>query len=389
MTIATSDQVQLALIKEVTYGVQVTGSNLQKLRFTGESLTQNQSTTRSAEIRPDRQVTDVIRTNLNAQGDVNYELSYGTYDAMMKAALMADADWSAPVTVCSAVITISAAAADNSFNDSGSAFGLAVAGEWIYVTGFTEAANNGFFKVVSRTTAKIVVSGGTLVLEAAGDSVTITQLGSITNGKTSESWNFERQYTDLTNELALFTGIMFDTFNIEFAPEAIVSGAFGTIGKSETSITATGGSGYTAATTTEVMNAVDHVAKVIEGTAEVQITQGSLNLSNNLRARSVLGELGAISVGAGKVEITGTIQAYYETKTLYEKFLAQTTSALAFIAKDTAGNAYVFELMRVKYQEGNRAAGAENEDIIAELNFTAYMNPTEGKTIRIARLAAA
>jgi hypothetical protein len=191
MTIAVSDQVQLAAIKESTYGEQVTGSNLQLIRFTGESLTQNQSTTVSAEIRPDRQVSNIVRTNLNAQGDLNFELSAKSYDDFLKSALMADSTWSAEVADIAADITISASDTDNSFNDSGSGFGNYVAGEWIYVTGFTEAANNGYFKIVSQAVGKLVVSGGTLVTEIAGDSIDITQLGSITNGKTSEFWNLE------------------------------------------------------------------------------------------------------------------------------------------------------------------------------------------------------
>jgi hypothetical protein len=388
MTIAVSDQVQLAAIKESTYGEQVTGSNLQLIRFTGESLTQNQSTTVSAEIRPDRQVSNIVRTNLNAQGDLNFELSAKSYDDFLKSALMADSTWSAEVADIAADITISASDTDNSFNDSGSGFGNYVAGEWIYVTGFTEAANNGYFKIVSQAVGKLVVSGGTLVTEIAGDSIDITQLGSITNGKTSEFWNLEREYTDLTNELALFTGIMFDTLALEFAVEAIISGTFGTLGKREQSIASSGGIGYDAAETTTPMNAVDDIGKVLENDVSVQLTSASLSLANNLRARSVLGELGAISVGAGKVTVTGSIQAYYESKTIYDKFLNQTESGLALIAKDAAGNALIFEMPKLKYQEGSRPASGENEDVMADLSFTAYMDPTENITIRIARLVA-
>lgn len=72
--------------------------------------------------------------------------------------------------------TISAAASDNSFNDSASGFSGMAIGQYIPVTGFTEAANNGLFKIESITSSKIVVSGGTLVDEAAGDSVEIAPL---------------------------------------------------------------------------------------------------------------------------------------------------------------------------------------------------------------------
>lgn len=70
--------------------------------------------------------------------------------------------------------TLSAAAADNSFNDSANLFASALrAGDTIEASGFTAAANNGRFTVVSAAAGKIVVSGGTLVDEAAGSARTL------------------------------------------------------------------------------------------------------------------------------------------------------------------------------------------------------------------------
>ena len=66
--------------------------------------------------------------------------------------------------------TVSAAAADNSFNDSASLFPpLSKAGDIVETSGWTTAGNNGRWTIVSATTSKIVVSGGvTLTTEAAG-----------------------------------------------------------------------------------------------------------------------------------------------------------------------------------------------------------------------------
>lgn len=71
--------------------------------------------------------------------------------------------------------TISAANADNSINDSGTAFPLIHPGAKLWISGFTGTATNNEKRTVStRTTAKIVLTGGTaLVDDAAGESVTI------------------------------------------------------------------------------------------------------------------------------------------------------------------------------------------------------------------------
>jgi hypothetical protein len=83
-------------------------------------------------------------------------------------------------------ITISAAASDDSLNDSGNGFLTSgfLATHIITVAGFTEAANNGKFKIATAAAGKLTltdVDGNpvTLVDEAAGDSVTITMEGSI------------------------------------------------------------------------------------------------------------------------------------------------------------------------------------------------------------------
>lgn len=78
--------------------------------------------------------------------------------------------------------TISAAASDNSFNDSGSGFiaaGFAV-DDYVHVAGFTGNAANNIFsaKITALTTAKMTIGGAdgdVIVDDAAGETVTITK----------------------------------------------------------------------------------------------------------------------------------------------------------------------------------------------------------------------
>jgi hypothetical protein len=85
-------------------------------------------------------------------------------------------------TVTITATTISAAASDNSYNDSGSGFvtaGFAV-GDRVKVSGFTgNTANNIFVGIVTAlTTAKMTIGGtdgDVIVDDAAGESVTITK----------------------------------------------------------------------------------------------------------------------------------------------------------------------------------------------------------------------
>ena len=89
-----------------------------------------------------------------------------------------------------AATTISAANSDNSINDSASGFPELYEGDLISISGFTgTAANNRICEVVSRTTAKIIVTSlgndAAFVDDAAGETVTVRRLSANTNFSTT------------------------------------------------------------------------------------------------------------------------------------------------------------------------------------------------------------
>lgn len=55
------------------------GTPLQQIRYTGESINFNIENTQSEELRPDRVETDLVQTSASGGGDINFELSYGTF----------------------------------------------------------------------------------------------------------------------------------------------------------------------------------------------------------------------------------------------------------------------------------------------------------------------
>lgn len=387
MSVTDANLVQIAYGKEVTFGVPITASHLKKLRHTGESLKQDTSVDQSKEIRSDRQVADIVRTSIGASGGLNFELSYSTYDDFLLSVLMA-ASWSSPVTV-GPIATISAAASDNSYNDSASGFGSLVANQWVKVTGFTTAANNGYRKILTKAAGKITVSGGTLVDEVAGGSRTIVMGAMATNGVQKDSYNIERKYTELTSQLALFTGVMFNEISLAAELKAMVTGSFGTLGAKEISEAASAATGYDDATTTGIMNCVDNIVNVLEGQAAGSSVLGfSMAVNNNLRSREKIGTLGAFSIGTGKCNVSGTLRIYFETNTLFDKYLNFTSTSLAFVFQDAAGNGYVFSFPQVKLTAAERPAAGENQDIIVPFNWQGSMHATEGITVRVTKFAA-
>lgn len=87
MTIADSSQTRLAFIKEAVYGTTPTTPVFTKMRYTGDSLKHTRQNISSQEIRPDRNQSDLIQVAGGAEGSVNFEMSYASFDDFLAAAL--------------------------------------------------------------------------------------------------------------------------------------------------------------------------------------------------------------------------------------------------------------------------------------------------------------
>ena len=89
MTFANSSETQVAFVAETGgWGITPATPALQKMRITGESLTQDIQTVTSDEIRPDAEIADLIQVGESASGDLNFELSFGPeFDTLFEHAL--------------------------------------------------------------------------------------------------------------------------------------------------------------------------------------------------------------------------------------------------------------------------------------------------------------
>jgi hypothetical protein len=81
---ANSSQTRVASIAEVTFGTTPSTPTFLNQRFVSESLNANIDTVTSNEIRPDRNVADIIQVSQSASGGIDFELSYGSFDAWLE-----------------------------------------------------------------------------------------------------------------------------------------------------------------------------------------------------------------------------------------------------------------------------------------------------------------
>lgn len=390
--IAEADRIAVRYIKNTsgTYGGLQSGPpTFIDLRLNSENIGLDTEIQQSQELRDDRQVSTVKRVNAQGGGSITQEFTPVTADDFF-AAVLQSAGWSSPEVVTAITISFAASVGGTQvISDSGSGFGAFLVGQWVRVTGADNEENNGVFKIsaVDGGGASITVYNPDGVVEAAGESVTVEMGEQITNGVTLDDFVFEKEYTDLSNEFEDVFGLVFQALSVETNPQNFLMLEWTTISKTLESNTATLGDGSpTAKTTTDPFNAVDDVQAVFENTARYDVTNLTLNMSNDMRARTQVGSFGPISIGSGKFRGSGTVNAFYETKAQMDRYLngQESSLALAIVAGDYA---YAIEFPRVLYTAGRRVAGGENTDIVAAMSFQAFMHLTEQITCRVVRWA--
>ena len=154
MVIAESNRASMKYARNPMLGDNPAAASIamKTLRFTGESLAQTTGYVASAEVRSDGQIPDNIRNSVSAAGDISGEVSYGTYDDFMESILRGTWD---DVEITSD--TFSADGNGDSYNSTTEDLSIFHPGQWVKVSGFTTASNNGWKKILTASANEITV----------------------------------------------------------------------------------------------------------------------------------------------------------------------------------------------------------------------------------------
>jgi len=303
MTIATGSRHDMSYIVEVTYGTTpATTPALTPIRHTGTSVGLSKDAIESEELRQDRQIANFRHGMKSVGGEINFELSYGTFDALIEA------------TLC---------------------------GAW---------------------TTNVLLAG---VLR--------------------KSFSIERYHADIAKYLRS-TGCVFNTMSLSVAPNSMVTGSFGVIGRDmSVSGTLLAGATYNAESTTAPFDSF--TGSITEGGSSIAtITALDLNIDNGMEALPIVGSALTLLPSIGKSRVTGSVTAYFEDSSLIDKFIAETASSIVFVLTSQAGSSYTVELPNVKYNSGNPEVSGPGA-VTVTLDFVALYDASTASQIKITRAA--
>lgn len=374
-----TNRVALRAAQETVLGTLEVGAYTD-IPFTGSSdLGATPETVTSEVIRSDRQVTDLVKVNESIGGGFDSELIPTAFDLFLPGIMQ-----SAAATSSGATLDADSSVSGSDVTGGAGDFTSVAVGDFVRITGTVSGATN---TSVFRVGAK---AGDVLTLEGNVPTYTGTVLvesgDKWENGTTPTSFSFERQFLDhaaVTSEY--MNGCQIDTFSISASSSAIVNCSFGVLGMGHiVQDGRLGGLSTTSAPDDGPFNSSSNVATLGVGGSELTVvTDLSLEIANNLRERNALGTVGAISIGSGEFNVTGSLSVYFEDKTLLDQLLNNTATRLSFGFTAADGKSIVFDLPAIKFSEGVPDISGKNSDVMLALSFQAFRDATVTKTMRI------
>lgn len=206
-------------------------------------------------------------------------------------------------------------------------------------------------------------------------------------GTTRRSFTIERKFGDIaTPEYHRYTGCEFNTLALSVSPNSMVTATFGVVGQNLSIATSALGTAATQATTYQPFDSF--TGSITEGGSSIAtVTALEISLENGLEPLFSVSSQVTNRPAIGKSRATGSLTTYFESKTLYEKFLNETSSSITLTLTDVAGNSYLIELGNVKYNSGQPDVSGEGAVTIA-MDFVALYDSGDSSNIKITRTAA-
>lgn len=375
---ASSSLVQLAYAKETTFGVIPAAGNHNYLRMTGESLDYTISKEASEEINATRSVSSMIPLTASASGSIETEVSYKEYDVFLQAALQdtftvyGTNGVGSTFTADFTATTITASVAPTGAN----AFTTLQKGQFFKLNAPSNANDGKVFRVsstVAPTSTVITVSAATPAVVGTGVANVSVATSRLTNGTTQESFTLERQATDI-NEYWAYTGMTLSSMEVNIASGSRSTMSFSFMGKGAERDTATqlpgtpvDSNGYdihSGSTGPVCLIWVDGAP--LAGTFVQSLT---LSYDNALRSQEAICNLGAIGIGSGTINCTGSMEVYFADGSLFDKFQNNENIEFTFSTMDDSGNGYVFTLPKANISSVTTSAGAKDQDMMLSLEF--------------------
>ncbi len=389
MTIATGVNKQLRYKAESAWGTAPGATGAQLLRRVTSTMNLKKQTFESNELLSHRQRSDFRHGPRSVEGTINGELSAGTWEDFIAAAVRR------AYTAVSAITGMSITVAG-----SGPTYTITrAAGDWLtggikfgqigrLTAGSFNAANLNKNLVVLSVTALVLtvmpLNGVALVAEGPIASATWTPTGKVTyaptTGHTDVSFAIEEYHSDLTLS-ELFLGCKINQLDIALPAVGMATIATQLMGKDLTTAGAEYFTTPTAETSTGIFAATNGLL-VAQSGAVASVTGLNFSLKGNMTAESTVGSNVYPDIAEGRILVDGQLTALFESATMRDYFLNETeVSLIAALSASSSATAdfMTITVPRIKFGAADKDDG--DKSIIRTIPFTALYYAAGGAAL--------
>ena len=111
--------------------------------------------------------------------------------------------------------------------------------------------------------------------------------------------------------------------------------------------------------------------------------KASVNISNNLRKQTAVGSIGAIGIGAGRCDVTGSLNTYFGDMDLLSLSYNVTEVSFDIRFEDADDHVFLIDIPKIKFTGGVPDVSGTDADVVVDMPFQAMMHTTLLYTIRI------
>lgn len=256
----------------------------------------------------------------------------------------------------------------------------------------------GVYTLITVTDDVLAVSPAVPV-NANADEVAVTIKGSMLRNPSRaedivpQDYVIETGFEDVA-QYFITDGQRVGGFSYDFTSNQILTGSFTFMGRGMTrqGTTKLGDeAAYTVLPTTDtkVANSTVNVGAIVVDGEELSTALQSINLTgdNALRNQNAVGYKFPAGIGAGRMEISGSVNAYFADGSLWDRFIEHKTVALAFPLTDGEGHRYEFTIPSVVFSTDNVNPAGGNQDIMEAMEWTAKRDAATACQIQIDRFS--
>ena len=325
----------VAFAEETVYGTLPAAGGATVFRANRGGMNLTKQPIQSGENRRDGMTTRGRHGQRSVAGEYVADLSVGTFDALMEAALRGTWQPALVITEATAGLTSVTTTANTIVASAGSwiTAGLRV-GDVIRASDLATAANNDRNLRIVGLTASTITVAETLAVDAAGDTAfTITRPKKLIQGSpiVSRSFTIEESELDIDGS-ELFKGCRVGRMRVELQPNAMATITFGFAGQDMEVMTGAQSPYYTNPTATASIGLTAVEAAILLGdTPIVDLTAANFEINLNADGTGVVGSVVTPDVFTNQAVMTGQVTGLRQDFSRVQSFLDEDVLSLSLL----------------------------------------------------------